>query len=59
MTQIFGCPNGKIGYLDDTDAMLAILKLGGEHDDRHKTERSYYTCSTCGHLHLTSWRLDD
>lgn len=49
------CPTGKIGYVEDIDAMLAIVHLSAKHDGNEKQERSYYECDKCGLLHLTSW----
>lgn len=58
MMPVFGaCETGKIGYLEDIDAMLAILHLGAKHDGNEKQERSYYQCDRCDLLHLTSWRI--
>jgi hypothetical protein len=48
------CSSGKVGYLDEIDAMLSLLDLQELRDGFPRHERNLYPCDICGHFHLTS-----
>jgi hypothetical protein len=53
--KIYGmCSSGKVGYLDEIDAMLSLLDLQELRDGFPRHERNLYPCDICGHFHLTS-----
>lgn len=50
------CASGKLAYLDELDAMLALERIweyrGDQYDD--KVEKYQYECDMCHLWHLTS-----
>lgn len=58
MMPVYGlCDSGKIGYLDELDALLSLTHVSAIHDGGEKQERNVYRCESCDLFHLTSWRL--
>lgn len=55
---IYGlCETGKIGYLDELDALLNLTHVSALHDGAEKQERNVYRCDSCDLFHLTSWEI--
>jgi hypothetical protein len=55
MMPIYGlCGTGKVGYLDELDALLSLTHVSALHDGNEKQERNAYRCQTCDFWHLTS-----
>lgn len=56
MMPVYGlCDTGKVGYLDELDALLSLTHVSALHDGNEKQERHAYRCLSCDLFHLTSW----